>query len=437
VAFSADGKWVASASYDRTVKLSDSTTGELLRTFPHPGNQVECVAIGPDGRRLASGCEDNTVRVWETATGREILVLRGHTDRCGCVAFSPDPDGNRLASASFDGTIRIWDATPLRGDEHQELLTFTEHTNEIQSVAISPDGRQIVSSGRDRLVKVWHAQTGRVSAEFNDHVLPSGDRVAAFCLAWHPQGPLIASGGLDGVRVWDARTGKGVFSLPAAAGKDALLYSAVAFSPDGRYLATGRTDGAVQVWDGETGQPVGAGQPDGLLDTHKREIVGVVFSKGGEHLASASRDGIVKLWDATRLNEKQKARRELRARVPGPGVNVAFSPDGRRLATGGEENTVKIWDVETRRELLAPFRGHTGEVYTLAFSPDTDGRWVASGGEDSAVKIWDSHTGKLIHSFRGHEGLVCCLAFSPDGQRLVSGSRDKTVKVWDMTQLSD
>jgi WD40 repeat protein len=144
---------------------------------------------------------------------------------------------------------------------------------------------------------------------------------------------------------------------------------------------------------------------------------------------------MVKLWDAQRLEEKQEARL-IHARVPGPSLNVAFSPDGRRLATGGEGNTVKIWDLQNGLELQT-LRGHSGEVYTLAFSPDEEGRWVASAGEDSAVKIWDSHTGKLVRSFRGHTGLVSSVAFSPDGRLLVSGSRDHTVKVWDLTPLSE
>src|SRR5262249_23565290 len=132
--------------------------------------------------------------------------------------------------------------------------------------------------------------------------------------------------------------------------------------------------------------------------------------------------------------EKQEPRLTLRARVPGPGVNVAFSPDGRRLATGGERNTVKIRDAQTGQELQTLW-GHKGEVYTLAFSPDDDGRWVASAGEDRVGKVWDSHTGKLVRNFRGHTGLVSSLSFSSDRRFLVSGSRDYTVKVWDVRQL--
>jgi WD40 repeat protein len=116
---------------------------------------------------------------------------------------------------------------------------------------------------------------------------------------------------------------------------------------------------------------------------------------------------------------------------------VAFSPDGRRLATGGTKNKVWIWDVETGEKLQTLEGEHSGEVYTLAFSPDEDGRWIATAGEDSAVKVWDSHAGSFVRNFRGHTGLVVSLAFSPDGRRLYSGSEDKTVRVWDLTQLSE
>jgi WD40 repeat protein len=424
LAFSTDGGRLASASFGRSVSLWDTTTGELLQPLPHTGN-VLGVAFSPDGRRLASAGEDKTVHIWDTATGREVLGLQGHTDMCGCVAFSPD--GWRLASASHDGTIRVWDATPLRTDEGQETLTFTQH-DEVRSVAVSPDGRRIASAGNGRLVRVWDAATGWVSFNFPDHSSP------VFSVAWHPDGRRIATAGSVGrphaVKVWDASDGRVHFKISVDRDTSAGPYQAVAFSPDGRYLVTGQLGGAVQVWDARTGQPVGP------LATHDREIRAVVFSRDGRHVATASGDGMVMLWDAARLDEKQAPRLTLRARVPGPSVNVAFSPDGRRLATGGEGNTVKIWDVEKGGEPLTTLRGHGKEVYAVAFSPDGKGRWLASGGEDSKVKIWDSRSGELVLTFHGHTGLVSSLAFSPDGKRLYSGSRDTTVKVWDLTQLS-
>jgi WD40 repeat protein/tRNA A-37 threonylcarbamoyl transferase component Bud32 len=427
LSFSPDGRRLVSASFDRRLIVWDTMTGRRLgNTFRGHGGTVLGVASSPDGRRLASCGEDKTVRVWEAATGQEVLGLRGHVDMSLCVAFSPD--GRRLASCGRDATIRLWDAIPLQGDEgHQEVLTLHQDTGEVWGMAVSPDGRRIASAGLpapglpDAPVRIWDVPTGRVSVVFTGH------QGVVFCVAWHPDGKLIASSGWNDERklfvvtVWDARTGRTAYSLPTVAET-----WAVAFSHDGHHLITGGSSRAVRVWDARTGHEVGT------LGTHDREIRGLAVSGDGRHLASASADGTVKLWDATRLREKQVARGAIRAWAARVAVNLAFSPDGHRLAGAGEANTVRIWEVPTGRELQT-LRGHSGDVWAAAFSPDPAGRWVASAGEDSAVKVWDSQTGTLLRNFRGHTGLVTSLAFSPDGRLLVSGSRDRTVRVWDLS----
>jgi WD40 repeat protein len=433
LAFSPDGRRLVSASFDRRLIVWDAETGERLRILRGHGGLVLGVAViafrpdgsrlAPDDWRLASVGEDRTVRIWEVATGRLVLSLREHADMCQSVAVSPD--GRRLATAGRDATVRLWDATPLRGNESQEVRTF-QQAGEIWTLALSPDGQRVASAGLDTPVKVWEIRSDREPFAFAGH--PS----VVFSVAWHPDGRRIASAGWNAgrtkfiVKVWDARTGREAFSLPAGGESFAVAFS----PPDGRHLVTAGASQTVQVWDAQTGRAVGT------LGAHDRIIRGLVFSRDGRHLASAGSDGTVKLWDwdATRLGEPREARRTIRARAPQVGFNLGFSPDGWRLVAGGEGNTVKIWDVRTGRELHT-LSGHRGDVWAAAFSPDPGGRWVASAGEDSTVKVWDSHTGTLVRSFRGHTGLVTSVTFSPDGRHLVSGSRDQTVRVWDVAPL--
>jgi WD40 repeat protein/serine/threonine protein kinase len=422
LAFGPGGERLATASFERRVDVWDAATGGHVLALPHSWRPLVLgVAFSPDGLRLASAGEDKMVHVWDAATGREVLTLRGHTGNCGCVAFSPR--GRRLASASTDGTIRVWDATPLRRDEDQEAArALRHHDNEVWTLAVSPDGR-VVSGGFGAPAKVWDPQTGRVTAEFPGH------RDVVFCVAWRPDGQRVASAGAERglltVKVWDPSSGQEDFTLRDALPGDPEFF-AVAFSPDGRFLVVGRANGTLQVWDTRTREV-------GTLGTHRRAIRGVVFSPDGLHLASASTDGEVNLWDATRLDREQEASAKVRGRVHGPTLNLAFSPDSNRLATGGEENTVKIWDVQTGREQHS-LPGHHGDIYAVAFS--RDGRWLASAGEDSTLRVWDRQNNyTLARTLRGHTGLVSSVAFSRDGRHLYSGSRDTTVRVWDLTQL--
>jgi WD40 repeat protein/serine/threonine protein kinase len=232
VAWSPDGRFLASGSWDNTVRVWDAADGRLLRTLEGHTSGVTSVAWSPDGRYLASGSLDRTVRVWEAGTGRLLRTLTGHTYHVNSVAWSPD--GRYLASGSGDNTVRVWDAADGR-----LLRTLAGHTDWVRSVAWSPDGRTLASGSDDKTVRVWDAADGRLLRTLAGHT----DWVLS--VAWSPDGRFLASGSDDRtVRVWDAASGR---LLRTLAGHTGSVWS-VAWSPDGRFLASGSEDGTVRIW---------------------------------------------------------------------------------------------------------------------------------------------------------------------------------------------
>jgi WD40 repeat protein len=482
VAFSPDGKRIASGGrvYDEKtgkewgeVKVWDARTGQEQLTLKGHIDGVSSVAFSPDGRRIASGGGDRTVQIWDAHTGQESLTLRGHTGEVTSVAFSPD--GKRIVSGSWDKVVSVWDA-----HTGQESLTLRGHSNWVTSVAFSPDGKRIVSGSWDKTVKVWDAHTGQETLTLRGHT----DKVTS--VAFSPDGTRIASASRDGtVKVWDTQTGQELLTLKGHTG----YVTSVAFSPDGKHIASGSVDQTVKVWDAQTGQEVLT------LKGHTGAVSSVAFSPDGRRIASGDqiydqnvphgppRWGEVKVWDVHTGQELLTLKGHTRI------DSVAFSPDGRRIASGGGGinfadgeiwDELKVWDAQTGQEALS-LKGHNGFVWSVAFSPDgkriasasaspivtvpgevkvwdaqtgqdlltlkghslgvesvcftPDGKRIVSGSVDQTVKVWDAQTGQETLTLKGHTGAVHSVAFSPDGKRIASASHDRTVKVWDATPI--
>jgi WD40 repeat protein len=420
VAFSPDGLYLASGGLDRALRLWDCVTGNEIRTFFGHEGVIRGLAFRPDGRWLISASEDKSLKLWEVASGRPLADFHGHTGFASCVAFGPD--GQLLASGGEDHTVKVWLAT---SSPH---LTFTGHSGFVAGLAFSPDGRRIVSGAGKRErpdsprghVIWWDATTG-------DPLEPSFDgcpRVAAVALHWDGRRLATACRDDGTVRVWDIDTGRLVWQQKG----HAIEVYDVAYSPDGRRLASGgnsggkgnRPPGEARLWVAETGREIRT------FVVHTAAVFGVAFSPDGRWLAAGCADGIVRIWDTRDPTSKA---RELRGH--GGGVErVVFLSDGRLASAGGigfESGDVKIWDLSTGGVLH--LRGHTDAVWGLASSPD--GRRLATGSNDRTIKLWDTRTGEEVFTLRGHTGGVIRVAFSPDGRRIASGSWDRTVRVWD------
>ncbi|WP_044170276.1 WD40 domain-containing protein [Kamptonema formosum] len=386
VSFSPSGDLIASGSADKTVKLWRKD-GNLVRTLSGHGDWVLAVSFSPDGKTIASASADKTIKLWNLE-GRLLATFKGHADEVLDVSFSPE--GSTLASASEDGTVKLWS---LKG---KVLKTFTGHTEGVYKVSFSPDGKRLASASADNTVRIWNSD-GKLLHTLKGH----SDWVVD--VSFSPDGQTLASVSRDRtVKLWSLDGGL----LKTFRGHEGFIW-ALSFSPDGKTIATASEDDTVKLWS-----------PDStpLLKTlsHSDWVYGVSFSPDGKSIASASYDKTVKLWDKDG---------RLLVTIPHDEIvtSASFSPNGKIVASASGDS-VQLWRSDG---VLLKSLPHKESVNSVSFSRTGI---LASASDDKTVRLWRTD-GTLLYTLY-HDRRVNSVSFSPDGKILASASDDRTVKLW-------
>lgn len=403
--YTRDGKRLASASYDKTARIWDVETGKTLHVFNGHNERVTGVAFTNDGELLATSSGDRRIVLWHTGTGEPVRVLTGHQNVVFGIGFTED--GQQLLSASRDNTLRLWDV-----NSGVTRRVFQGHEASLWSVVLHGD--RIYTAANDGTVRRWALGTPGQSAW-------ATDEAAAAAIAprerWMAVG--LASGAL---RLYALPGGEPLGEVDDAHGRDV---NRIAFTPDGRLLATGGHDNKAKIW--EVSESARSAPRLSLRHTidHSSAVNTVAFSPDGSRLATASYDGRIGLFDMVSGKGRTVQAHQ------GVTASVVFDPTGKSLlSTGGEDSRLRLWsadDLDREPRELARLQDRPA---WSSLSPD--GHEAASVGRDQAVTLFDLARPEALQHLVGHENTVYRAIYSPDGRQLATVGSDMTLRLWDL-----
>ena len=384
VAVMPDGRRAVSASRDRTLKVWDLETGEVLRTLEGHSGVVMAVAVTPDSRQAISASGDRTLKVWDIETGEVLRTLEGHSDMVRAVAVTPD--GRQTVSASGDRPLKVWDI-----ETGEVLRTLEGHSDMVRAVAVTPnDGHQAISASGDRTLKVWDIETGEVLRTLEGH---SGV-VMAVAVTPNDGHRVVSTSSDCTLKVWDIETGEVLRTLEGHSG----WVRGVAVMPGGYRAVSASNDHTLKVWDIEIGKVLRT------LEGHSDWVRAVAVMPDGCRAVSASRDRTLKVWDI----ETGEVLRTLEGHSDWVRA-VAVMPDGRRIVSASRDHTLKVWDTKNYGNIIA---GFTGESPIMSCAVASDGRTIVTGESSGRVhflrlegnynKSWCAATAGKIAEVKGY-----------------------------------
>ncbi|CCO36683.1 Vegetative incompatibility protein HET-E-1 [Rhizoctonia solani AG-1 IB] len=388
----------------------------LIATWKFSNFGVNSMGLKADGTRLVAPSE-NGIEVYDTATGESVVSL---TDNCAKKVYyvAISGDGTRVAFSQYDGAPYVWDIR--NGGTVTQLLA--DSISEVTSIAISYDGTRVACGLKNG--EVYIQALDQAASSIGPLQMHTG---RVWSVAFSPNGLHLASGSFDPtIQVWDVRTGQPVGE---SFGNDMSQVLSLSYSNDGSRIASGFADKTVRVWDPQKGQSV-----LGPLVGHSDGVSCVAFSSNHALIASGSWDYTILVYNA---HTGHTVLGPLRGHT-GTVSSVIFSPDATRLFSCSDDRTVRIWNV---KDLGGPAISSTApalSVATFAVRYSHSGLRVVSGSHDGSVHVWDVRTGKLVRGpLRGHKSVVSCVDYSPDDQRIASGSWDNTLRIWDASTGED